>query len=834
MNYYKVKFGIENLYKGMKGLKRWIALMLLVTLTLTGCVNKGNIKESTTGQAKTQQNVSTAHIESIDTIPVTRATVAKMIALAFNDKNTIMTTDYEIAFVDVEQTKWYAPYINMVVLQGYMSGDDKGFKPDEPLTLNQAQILLGSLNKNNKTKIKITEEIKNKPISYALWTELYINTLKALSKDKALADVYAIATDSLIVLATPANNATQKPWTMTTDKGSYGFAGLNMDSYMDCKVKVYSKDYEVIALAEIEDTQPTLTNAYLVAAKDTELTIFVQGATRTYKTTNDMVLDTTQFTIPIIDLKIKGDTIVQVGPSKNKINGRLLSVDGSKVELDSGKREMAADMKVYSNIDGNIEAKSIKSIVTGSDMAEYVIKQDKICAAIIHKNITPSTIRVALNTNGFASLIHSTVKLTATSDFTLSYKGGTKDYKAGEILEVSKDINATLFDSDRIYITPKNGKVVLQSITRAYGNPKYRGTIEIAKKGDGYCIVNEVGLEEYLYSVVPSEMPTDYGFEAAKVQAITARSYAYNQIFSNKYYTYGASVEDSIQSQVYNNTAENELSIKAVDATKNKVLTYNGGVISSNFFSTSAGVTANSGEVWMNTTTKEFPATTPAYLTSVKQYLEADYGDLSNEDNAAKFFKTIDMNAYDAKFSWFRWNTTMTAKALSASINANLKERYQANNAAIKTFVKENTYKSKPVETIGELTDLQVLKRGAGGNIMELLLVGTSATIKVSTEYNVRALLKPFKYIEGSEDVIINRKDGTKLSNYSLMPSAFFTFDKSMDEQGKLSAVTFYGGGNGHGAGMSQNGVKAMSDLGFNYEKILLHYYSGTEIRDIN
>lgn len=809
--------------------------MVMVMIVLTGCMNNDTaIKETQAAQeTETTHKVSAEYIESVDTIPVTRATVAKMIALAFNDKNTILTADYEIQFSDVDKTKWYAPYINMAVVQGYMSGNETGFKPDEPLTLNQAQILLDSLNKNNKTKIKMTDDIKDKPISYALWCELYIKTLQALAKDKELADAYDIATDSLVVLTTPANDATQTPWTMTTDRGSYGFCGLNMDAYIDCKIKVYSKDYEIIALVDVEETEPTLTNAYLKDYKENELTIFVQGATRTYKTTDDMVLDTSLFTIPIIDLKIKGETIVQVGPTKNKITGRFMSVDGNMIELDSGKREKSPDMKVYSNSDGTIEAKSLQAIITGTDIAEYVVKNDKICAAIITKNFTPNTIRVALSSSNFEALIHPSVKLTATSDYTVTYKGGSRDYKAAEVLEISKDVNATLFDSDRIYIKPKDGRVEIQSINRASGTPKYRGLIEISKKQDGYVIVNEVDFEQYLYGVVPSEMPTDYGLEAAKVQAITARSYAYNQIFSNKYYGYGASVEDSIQSQVYNNTAENDTSIKAVDATKGKVLTYDGGVISSNFFSTSAGVTANSGEVWMNTKTKEFPAATPAYLTTVKQYQEADYGDLSNEDNAAKFFKATDIKAYDAQFSWFRWNTTMTSAQLSASINANLKERYQANPAAIKTKTSDNNYKTKDIESIGELTDINVLKRGAGGNIMELQLVGTSATIKVATEYNVRALLKPYKYIEGDSDIIINRKDGTKLANYTLMPSAFFTFDKVKDEQGKLTSVTFYGGGNGHGAGMSQNGVKAMSDLGYTYEQILKHYYSGTEVRDI-
>ena len=54
-----------------------------------------------------------------------------------------------------------------------------------------------------------------------------------------------------------------------------------------------------------------------------------------------------------------------------------------------------------------------------------------------------------------------------------------------------------------------------------------------------------------------------------------------------------------------------------------------------------------------------------------------------------------------------------------------------------------------------------------------------------------------------------------------MLPSAFFVMDKDGQE------ITFYGGGYGHGVGMSQNGVKAMADAGISYEEILKHYYTG-------
>jgi stage II sporulation protein D len=57
------------------------------------------------------------------------------------------------------------------------------------------------------------------------------------------------------------------------------------------------------------------------------------------------------------------------------------------------------------------------------------------------------------------------------------------------------------------------------------------------------------------------------------------------------------------------------------------------------------------------------------------------------------------------------------------------------------------------------------------------------------------------------------------------MPSAFFVFDKRYNELGALNSVVFYGGGYGHGAGMSQYGVTGMIDAGYTLVDILKYYY---------
>lgn len=125
----------------------------------------------------------------------------------------------------------------------------------------------------------------------------------------------------------------------------------------------------------------------------------------------------------------------------------------------------------------------------------------------------------------------------------------------------------------------------------------YKGSIELRRYPEGYVIVNELPIEEYLCAVVPSEMPAAYEVEALKAQAVCARSYAYIQLERGDYAAFGAHVDDSTNYQVYNKKEGDEKTSAAVLDTAGKVIHYQGKIAEAYYFSTSSGITGN-GEAW--------------------------------------------------------------------------------------------------------------------------------------------------------------------------------------------------------------------------------------------
>ena len=122
----------------------------------------------------------------------------------------------------------------------------------------------------------------------------------------------------------------------------------------------------------------------------------------------------------------------------------------------------------------------------------------------------------------------------------------------------------------------------------------YRGTIEVSVVDGKLQAINTVGLEPYLYGVVPREMPSIWAAEALKAQAVAARSYA---LVSPKIGDFDLFADT--RSQVYGGLeAETPATTAAVDATAGQVLLYNGEVARTYFFSTSGGKTAAVTDVW--------------------------------------------------------------------------------------------------------------------------------------------------------------------------------------------------------------------------------------------
>jgi stage II sporulation protein D len=143
------------------------------------------------------------------------------------------------------------------------------------------------------------------------------------------------------------------------------------------------------------------------------------------------------------------------------------------------------------------------------------------------------------------------------------------------------------------------------------GRP-YRGEIQVVSEGGKMQAINVIGLEQYLYGVVPSEVPTHWPLEALKAQAVVARSYA----LSGRRTGAAFDLYSDTRSQVYLGVQEEEEPTnEAVDDTAGKVLLYRGQVARTYYHSTSGGRTAAIGDAW--------PGSRPVpYLVSV-----ADPGD---------------------------------------------------------------------------------------------------------------------------------------------------------------------------------------------------------------
>lgn len=382
------------------------------------------------------------------------------------------------------------------------------------------------------------------------------------------------------------------------------------------------------------------------------------------------------------------------------------------------------------------------------------------------------------------------------------------------------------------------GKVRLLSAKRSYGIPTYENTILVKKVEQGLVVINELGIEQYVEHVVPSEVPSWFEKEAIKAQAVVARSRAVADILNGpKPIYYGAHCDDSTKSQVFNNQKVSEVIEQAVKETRGQIIVVDGRPIETVvYFSTSCGFTSNNEEVWSDEK-GNFPGVAIPYLRSKKQFAGSLAELERDEEFWEKFFKAFWgvekelCDFFDRESPWFRWKVTMTRAELENVISKGLIAREKADQIlgidAVRVLQGTPLDVSNPNFSIGELKDLQVIRRGSSGVVMTLRIIAENGIYEVDKEYNIRFIIRPTKSLTGfNRDIVIERHDGSTYANYSILPSGYFTFDIER-EDGRIKQITFYGGGNGHGVGMSQYGANYLAKKGKGYTEILRSFYEG-------
>lgn len=344
-------------------------------------------------------------------------------------------------------------------------------------------------------------------------------------------------------------------------------------------------------------------------------------------------------------------------------------------------------------------------------------------------------------------------------------------------------------------------------------NQKFKGTLKLIDETQHLTAINVLPLEDYLLSVISSEMNASSPLELLKAHAVISRSWllaqkakaskikadyrsclstedSYIRWYDREDHThFDVCADDHCQRYQGISKAYTPEVSRAVLATCGEVLTYDGAVCDARFSKCCGGMTERFENTWE-------PAVHP-YLDRIYDSDSPDPGyDLTDEEQARKwilssppaFCNTGDkavlntvLNDYDQETRhFFRWEITYTTESLSALVR-----------------------KRSGID-FGTILDLEPLERGVSGRIVRLKVTGSKRTMEIGKELVIRKFF----------------------SESHLYSSAFVV------EKGN-GGFTFHGAGWGHGVGLCQIGAAVMASQGYTYRRILAHYFKNSRIEKI-
>lgn len=498
----------------------------------------------------------------------------------------------------------------------------------------------------------------------------------------------------------------------------------------------------------------------------------------------------------VADLVIADAKVTAIRMKTQKISGRIVRVTEEGVELEEkGFFPFSEQQKVY-RLYGRLQELEPADLRIGYAFTDFVLENGRIAAALVSREEKMEQIRVLVKTAGYRGNYHNEVRLQA--DCACTVRKGAQEIQrlsAGEVLVITPD-SALFGEKDRIRVVPDilTGRIRLLQVERAQGIPAYRGSFELVRETEGIVVINEVLLEEYLYAVVPSEMPASYPAAALQAQAVCARTYAWRRMCRAGLPAFGAHVDDSTGFQVYQNIAEQIQTTAAVKETKGKVLFYEGNPAETYYYSTSCGYGTDAG-IWSADAKERYP-----YLTAQRI------------GEGERFF--------EEKEPWFRWRYEVE-KLEEERLNEAIRLRFAADPDSILTRQADGSFAAERPPETGKIREIRVIEQNSKA-AQKLLIEGENAAVLVCSEYNIRSVL-----CDGRTRIC--RGDGSFVQADTLLPSGFFDLT-TLKEGAFVVGYSLNGGGCGHGVGMSQNGAKNMAAAGKSTEEILNFFYKGCQI----
>lgn len=516
-----------------------------------------------------------------------------------------------------------------------------------------------------------------------------------------------------------------------------------------------------------------------------------------------------------------------------RVEAKVVSYDDEELWGTDSSYALASRLTIYQRRLGR-PCRSLDSLSPGMSDLQLCFWQGKVVGALLASDWQPQRIRVLLHDGRQSSLIHTRVTIYEAEgtryqdlqgEWQLVDTGLLQlDREGEELLLRDAEGRVLLRTSEAVNLSRENETLQLRwpgGIDRGY-----RGQLEARMQEHGFILINELPVEEYLRGVVGNEMPPTFGSDALALQAIIARGYALRSILQpSSWHIYGAHLDDSSASQVYLlNGGEQSGCDAAVARTAGEVLFYDDMPARTFFFSTSGGFTAAPEEAWLSQ--PRLRGHTIPYLRALAQ----GYGlpQLNSEAAVLDFYRRSDWAVADRDSPWFRWQLSLSKSELGRLLSANILELAPLaadliHVADLAEGADDRAVATLPEDWLGELQQIEAVQRGANGQLICLGITGSKARCLVHGELLIRRLFAPTEEIQPR---YLLHNGGERIADE--MPSAFVAWQESGDGE----AYAFYGGGFGHGVGLSQYGACGLLENEWSLERILDHYYPGTELKD--
>jgi len=344
----------------------------------------------------------------------------------------------------------------------------------------------------------------------------------------------------------------------------------------------------------------------------------------------------------------------------------------------------------------------------------------------------------------------------------------------------------------------------------------FRGNLFLSAGSDSsFNLINEISLEDYLESVISSEMSAEAPLEFLKAQAITARSWLVAMLAKKKTARSNSASKNENEIVVWQDVNDHEgfdvcaddhcqryqgitriISKNVHTAVKDTYgffLVYAGEICDARYYKSCGGQTEIFSTAWEDKS--------PKYLKSVTDDVQR-HAPIQSEAQAEGWFtyrpqafcNTTDkkllsqiLPAFDQEtLDFYRWQVIYKRKEL------------------------EEIIRKKAGINLGTLQNLIPLERGTSGRIFKLKIEGSKRSVIVGKELEIRRWL----------------------SESHLLSSAFVV-SKTNAADGSVESFTLTGGGWGHGVGLCQIGAAVMADKGFKVEEILAHYFTGAILKKL-